>query len=362
MTTSNPDQEFSEPEPVSMLEFATFLLRRRWLIVGCAAALFVAVVLVLSFGRTQYTSSAAFVPESSQQTSALAAVAAQFGAPNIGSDPSQSPAFYSDLLRSREVLSNIVQGDYRFRSDTGVVSGKLIDLLDVTAPTSGLRMIKAIAKLNRSMRVELKPRTGVISLQVRMPNPELAQQVVQHFLDELNRFNLEQRQSRAGAERKFTDGRLAQLQSERRAAEDQLQAFLQRNRDYRNSPELVFQYDRMAREVEFRKNVYTTVAQSNEKARIDEARDTPVITVVERPSLPARPDGRGRTKYGLLAIIVGALAGIGIGVARDALDRRRAASDPEFEAFSTAAEQTRDDFARILRFGRKRRRRGVTSS
>jgi uncharacterized protein involved in exopolysaccharide biosynthesis len=113
----------------------------------------------------------------------------------------------------------------------------------------------------------------------------------------------------------------------------------------------------MAREVEFRKNVYTTVAQSNEKARIDEARDTPVITVVERPSLPARPDGRGRIKFGLLALIVGMLAAIGIGYARDAVERRRDAADPEFEAFSAVAEQTRDDLGRILRLRGPSRRR-----
>lgn len=96
---------------------------------------------------------------------------------------------------------------------------------------------------------------------------------------------------------------------------------------------------------------------------MDEARDTPVITVIERPSLPARADGRGRTKFGLLAIFLGSLTAVGIGFARDALERRRAAADPEFEALSAVAEEAREDLGRILR--RVRRafpRRGATSS
>ncbi len=267
----------------------------------------------------------------------------------------QSPAFYTDLLKSREVLSTVLQADFRFPTDTGVASGKLIDLLKVTANTSGLRMMKSVTKLSGLVNVDLRIRTGVIGLQVRMPNPVLAQEVVQRFLDELNRFNLERRQSRAGAERRFTDSRLVQLQAEQRTAEDQLQSFLQQNRDYKNSPVLTLQYDRMVREVDFRKSVYVTVAQANEKARIDEARDTPVITVIEAPSLPAREDGRGRTLSGLLALMFGSLIGIGIGFVSDSLEHRRAGTDPEFAAFSAAADETKRDLRRMLNRLRGRR-------
>lgn len=246
MTAPIPDEELAETEQVSMFEFVTFLLRHRRLIAGCAGALFLVVVLPKSFGGRQYTSAASFVPQSSNRASGLAGMAAQFGVVAPGTDATQSPAFYADLLKSREVLSTILQGEYRFPTDTGVASGKLIDLMQVKAPTDGLRMVNAIAQLIGSLQVNLKARTGVITFQVRMPNPVLAKQVVQRFLDELDRFNLEQRQSQAGAERQFTDSRIVQLQRELRDVEDRLQAFLQRNRDYRNSPELTFQRDRLA--------------------------------------------------------------------------------------------------------------------
>ena len=46
-----------------------------------------------------------------------------------------------------------------------------------------------------------------------------------------------------------------------------------------------------------------------EQARIDEVRNTPVITVVEPPDLPTRPNPRRTVLKGLLGLIVGLLMG-----------------------------------------------------
>jgi len=89
------------------------------------------------------------------------------------------------------------------------------------------------------------------------------------------------RQSQAAAERGFTEERMAEAQEELRAAENELQRFLQNNRQFQNSPELVFQHDRLQRRVAMRQQVYTSLVQSYEQARIDEVPNTPVITVVE---------------------------------------------------------------------------------
>jgi uncharacterized protein involved in exopolysaccharide biosynthesis len=150
----------------------------------------------------------------------------------------------------------------------------------------------------------------------------LAEQLVLSFLDEVNQFNLETRRSQAASERTFTEQRVQEVRHELRRAEDDLQRFLQRNRDYRNSPQLTFEQDRLAREVAVRQALYTTLSQALEKAKIEEVRDTPVITVVERPEMPAKPDGRGLLRKGLLALVVGTAIGVGFVLGRDRLDRR----------------------------------------
>ena len=112
------------------------------------------------------------------------------------------------------------------------------------------------------------------------------------MIAQVDSFNLKSRQSQASAERRFTERRVAEAQAEARQAQDELQAFLQRNRDFRSSSQLNFAYERLADNVSLRQQIYTSVAQAYEQARIEEVRDTPVITLVEAPMLPARPDSR----------------------------------------------------------------------
>ncbi len=75
------------------------------------------------------------------------------------------------------------------------------------------------------------------------------------------------------------------------------------------------------REVSLRQQLFTTIAQSYEQARIDEVRDTPVFTVIEQPVVPVGPDPR----YFSLKVVLGAVLGLFLGmlaaVIRDYLTR-----------------------------------------
>src|SRR5262249_12779384 len=156
----------------------------------------------------------------------------------------------------------------------------------------------------------------------------------QQLLAEMNTFNMESRQSQAGAERRFVEQRLNELKDSLRAAEDRLQAFLQRNRDYENSPQLSFQQQRLAREVSMQQDMVTGLAQSFEQARIEEVRDTPVITVIDKPEIPVERDRRGLIKKGLLAIVLGGVLGLGVAFVREGMARGRRNGSAELEEFS----------------------------
>lgn len=278
------------------------------------------VVVILLFRDREYTSSASFVP----QASALLRLAAQFGVTAVGPDETESPAYYVDPLSTREILTTVLKARYPVTTDHGVVHVRLIDALDVSESTPVRQMDKAIEKLIKRLQVSQKARTGVVTLSLRLNDKQLVQVVVRRLADEVGRFSATKRSAKAAAEHKFTERRLIELQNQLRDAEGQLQGFLQQNRDYRNSPELTFRHDRLQSEVDFLRTIFTSVSQSNERARMDEARDTPVIMIIENPSLPPKPDSRGFARFGVLAMIVGGLLGIGLGLFRDLHDRRSA--------------------------------------
>ena len=94
-------------------------------------------------------------------------------------------------------------------------------------------------------------------------------------------------------------------------AEHELQIFLQRNRSYKDSPALTFEASRLERIINLRQQVYTSLAQAHEQARLDEVRDTPVMTIVDSPAGSAEPTGHVASRVGfglLIGFLLGAAA------------------------------------------------------
>jgi len=313
---SHPERSGDDLTLVGLL---SFLLLHRRLILGTGLVAFV-LVGALSFVRHRtYTSTARFMPQASEGAlSQLSGLAASFGVSVPTGDPGSSPAFYAELLKSRDVLRRTVDTRYSFATPDDSVHATLVEVYEARGRTPEARREAAAKQLLDNIDVNVDRETGTIDLAVTSRWSELSRQVAARMIELVSDFNLHRRQTKAGAERRFVEGRVGEAQDSLRAAEARLESFLQRNREYRNSPQLLFQYDRLDRQVTMRQQVYTTLAQSYEAARIDEVRNTPVITIVEPPDLPARPDPRLALVKGLLAGIVGLALGAFIAAARQA--------------------------------------------
>ena len=123
------------------------------------------------------------------------------------------------------------------------------------------------------------------------------------LLKELELYNRERRQSQASAERQFVEARSQEALMALRKAEGQLRAFSEENRATTNSPALRLEEARLEREISQRQQVYTGLLQAYETARVDEVRDTPILTLVEQPRTPARAESRRALVFGLVAAI-----------------------------------------------------------
>lgn len=351
---------------IPFLELLNAVMRRRMLVVGLAGLFLVLVdVRILLRART-FTVSSSFMPQAkgSPGLGGLAGVAVQMGLGGLAGEGSQTPLFYLDLLKSRAILEPVVDARYTYTSDTGTVAGSLLDILRAKGRNDETRRDLAIRRLRSAVAGAVNQRTGVVTFSVRSVAGVLSLQISQRMLDELNKFNLERRQSQAGAERRFTEGRVNEAKARLHAAEDRLESFLQRNRDYRNSPQLSFQEDRLARDVAMQQQIFTSLSQVHEQAKIEEVRDTPVITVLERPVVPVRPDSRGLVFKSLLGIFIGATLGIMLSLGGEVLKRTRKREPALFDQFiglrDEAAKELRHPMraaAQFLRRGREARGR-----
>lgn len=338
-----------ESEEFSIISLVNTVLRHRWLIILLA---------VIAAGYQAYRASklpfvysteAQFMPKGSRGQSQIQGLAQQFGIAVGGGDASQSPAFYVDLLKSRPLLSSVAEQQYRIRTDKGVRTGNLAELYGIRHNNPEVVRSRVVNRLKGQINPNVSARTGVITISVWAKYPELAVQIARNVLDEVNVFNLNNRQQTASAERAFIEKRLADAQSQLSNAENNLQVFLTENRDFRSSPTLTLEFDRLNRAVASRQSLYNALATSYEQAKIEEVRDLPVITVLEPPELPIEPDPRGGKRKTLLGLIIGLFAGIVIAFVIDRVAVNKNVRSDEFAEFAALKREAMTDFTNPLK-------------
>jgi len=75
-------------------------------------------------------------------------------------------------------------------------------------------------------------------------------------------------------------------------------------------PEAGLEYTRRLREVKYREALFEILAKQYEAARIDEAKEAPVIQVVDRAIPPDKKSAPKRSIYVLLGIAFGGMVGL----------------------------------------------------
>lgn len=271
----------------------------------------VAGLLYSVLGPTQHVATSSFAPQGASASSSaarLAGLAARFGVPtgSLG-EAGESIYFYAKLIKSTKLLRDIATTYYQFEAGDPptVLEGTYLDLQDIEGETERGEILAAIWQLEGNVTVEADAESGIVTVRTRSDWPALAELMNRRILDLLTEFNLESRQSQAAAERRFLQTRMSEAKSELTAAESALEQFYESNKNFSGSPQLRFQEGRLMRQLELRQQVFSSLAQSYEESRIEEVRNTPVITVVDPPEGSAEPRGRGPVVMVLIGGVLG---------------------------------------------------------
>ena len=302
--------------------------------------------LVVSIGllkSREYTSSVSFVPQASKDDAGGAgALAAQFGLGVPGGDLTQTSDFYASLARSDQLLRAVVETPYQVVKDGDTTTENLITFYGKEGSFPAARA-KAADDFRSAEVVTSDIKTGVVKIAVTTTNAKLSYQIVDRIVSLIMQFNAGTRRSQAHEERVFLEGRLRSAQSELRASEDRFQDFLQRNRVFQQYPTLVFEHDRLQREVVLRQQTLVQTDAKYELARAQEVRSTPVITIVERPFVPPRPDKRGLLVRAVLSVFVGLIVAAMYAFIREAKRDVAQFNSPSATLARTSWDAARDD-------------------
>lgn len=316
------------------------LVRRRWLVLGLPFITAVLTAVAVLLMRPTYAATASFVAENSVQSrlpAGLAGLASQLGV-SLGAEASRSPAFYADLLRSREVLGEVLPAKIGGPGPSDSVT--VYDLYRVSGSTPERRLDEGIQALRARITLAVDQRTDVVRVTVEAPSPVAARDVLQLLLDRLADFNVHTRQSTAGERRKFIEGRVATSEQQLRTTEDALRDFYEGNRQWQSSPQLRFEEQRLTRQVTVQQDLYLTLRREYETARIEEVNNTPVLTIIDQAAVPGR---RIRPQRAITVLLVTLAVGIlasALAIMLQHHDDLLASGDPEYLRFYQRAKES----------------------
>ncbi|MGE5693566.1 MAG: GNVR domain-containing protein [Candidatus Zixiibacteriota bacterium] len=256
-----------------------FWERRRFLAELVATA-FIGSVIVALLLPAQYTSKVVLLPSGKQdKMGVLSGLASSMGFDVSGATTGleSSSLLYPEILKSRLIGEAVLFARYRYTHKRKPVEQTLLEYLKAKNLESGLR------KLASLRQVAMDVKTGIITLAVTTGRRELSALVANQFVTELERYNRSKRKTKALNHQKNLERRLDSVKVELAQSENQLESFLEKNRNFAVSddPELNRELARLKREVGIKSETYMTLTQQYELAKIETEKEIPIVQVLD---------------------------------------------------------------------------------
>jgi uncharacterized protein involved in exopolysaccharide biosynthesis len=307
-SASSPPAEDSKKlsPPIERLLPPLWANRKRILLIAFAVA---AVTLGINFLiPVYYKATATLLPETEgSKTSALGQLAGVAQLAGVSIPGTEVARLYPTIVTSETVLKAVIERKFSTRRSQDSVN--LVQYFDFREGSPEKDM-DATLKLMRVLLVaSTDTKTSVVSLSLEMPEPQLAADVLNAVVQELDRFMRSKRVTSASEQVRWTDVRIKQVQQELRAAEETLKDFRERNRRVSDSPDLLLQQQRLLRNVEVGSAVFIELKKQYELAKLEEIKNTTIVSVLDAARVPVKKDGPHRATNTAIMFLL-AIAGL----------------------------------------------------
>ena len=307
---------YAEEESISVREIINILLKHwKMLIIIPTITCIFAIYHVQFVAQPVYVATAKIVPSAGgSSTSNMRGLAAQFGVSVPGGEEASitSSWVYPELIQSRTLARAVLKR--KFDTDKFGEDQSLLKILTYSEdePTSGADTLEknGVNALLGMIGVSKDRNSSMLTLEVSASEPQLAADIATAVIEELDRHQQLFKSTRVSEKRQFIEGRIEEVQIDLEKAEDALKQFRYRNRQIQNSPSLLLEQERFAREVQVIIGVFQTLKQENELAKIQEVEETPVVHVLDPPEAPLERSSPKKRQ----SVILAGFLGIGLGV------------------------------------------------
>mgnify|MGYP001231419026 CR=1 FL=1 len=237
---------------------------------------------------------------------------------NLGINASQGDQSFniSDVVKSRLIAEKSIKQTWINSLGTEV---SLIDLWGLNkeplfkfsnekAINKDIIEEKAIRKFDKHIFVNEDRITGLITISTKLEDPIIVASLANFVGRQIQNYIQKENSAQSTKEKLFIGERLSVVKKELESSEFDLKEFKESNRGYEDSPELFMIFSRLFREAEAKKEVYLTLQQQLELARIEEVRQSPILHILDSATPPIRKSSPNRLMFLIIAGVIGAIS------------------------------------------------------
>lgn len=318
-------KEKDDDDEIDLLELTISIIRRTWRRKVLAAVSFVLVLGIAFYvamtAVTFYKTEAKIIYQAASSSTTggnLGALASLAGlSMKKGDDPS---AYLEDIILSRYMLQSILNEKWLLSkalpdTDMDTLTPVPLQTLwkikpDTTHEGWQIALEHGLIGTLRGGRHKYivftqDKKTGIIKLTTEFQDPRVSFDVNNFIFNQLNDILLNRMHFKASENRKFIEERLAEMRQTLKESEDDLRMFRQRNK-LRIDPTEELEDARLLREVTTNQGIMIQLRTQYELAKIEEARDMPVLDIIDastRPIYPSKPKRK-------LIVLIGGMAAV----------------------------------------------------
>ncbi len=250
-----------------------------------------------------YKASASLLPETDKtkmgglsQFSGLAQLA------GVGVPGAEISRLYPIIVMSETVLRPVIEKQYQTKEFPQPVD--LIQYFDLEKDTREENIDEALRVLKGLMTTTYETKTSTVTITLEMKEPELAAEVLNAVIGELDRFMRLKKITTASEQARWINARLVEVEKELRVAEDSLKTFSERNRRINDSPELLLNQQRLIRDVTVKSTIYVELKKQYELAKIEEIKNITIVNVLDAARAPVRKERPKRATNAAIAFLL----------------------------------------------------------
>jgi uncharacterized protein involved in exopolysaccharide biosynthesis len=199
---------------------------------------------------------------------------------------SEIARLYPSIVTSETILESVILRKYKVEGVSDSID--LIHYFELKSPNPAENMYEAIGGLSALMSASLDGKTSIVAITLEMKQPQLAADVLNACVEELDNFMRQKKTTNASEQRKWIEDRVKEVEGELRVAEESLKDFREKNRRVSDSPQLLLEQERFARDVQVKSTIFIELKKQYELAKIEEIKNITVVNILDSATAPIK--------------------------------------------------------------------------